>query len=91
MSKNEDPELNPEDISQFTIPETFLARLYDFTGSSEQNRGFCLAFVNQEGQVSVIHKAESQIIDLGLRKALEKFLIDLEESEGRMDISGEGE
>mgnify|MGYP006226705697 CR=1 FL=1 len=87
MNKKDDPNFNPEDITEFCIPDSFLKRLYDFTGSSEKDRGFCLAYVNQIGQVMVIQKAESQIIDLGLRKAIEKFLIDMEESEGRMDIN----
>jgi hypothetical protein len=86
MNKEEHPDFDPEEINSFCIPESFLKRLYDFTGSSEKDRGFCLAYVNQLGQVMVIQKAESQIIDLGLRKAIEKFLIDMEEAEGRMDI-----
>lgn len=90
--KEEQPSYNPdENMGDFTIPQTFLERLYDFTGSSENDRGFCLAYVNQSGQVMIMQKAESQIIDLGLRKGLEKFLIDMEESEGRMDINGNEE
>lgn len=92
MKEDNDPEFDPnEEIINFTLPESFLKRLYDFTGSSANDRGFCLAYVNQEGQVMVMQKAESQIIDLGLRKGLEKFLIDMEESEGRMDITGNEE
>lgn len=88
MKNSEEPEFDPDkDLADFTIPEAFIRRLYDFTGSSHSDRGFCLAYVNQQGQVMIMHKAESQIIDLGLRKALEKFLIDMEESEGRMDIN----
>ena len=88
----ENSEFNPdEEIQNFALPESFLRRLYDFTGSSSNDRGFCLAYVNQEGQVMVMQKAETQIIDLGLRKGLEKFLIDMEESEGRMDITGNEE
>ena len=88
MKNSEDPEFDPNaNMDDFTIPDTFVRRLYDFTGSTHSDRGFCLAYVNQHGQVMVMHKAESQIIDLGLRKALEKFLIDMEESEGRMDIA----
>jgi len=89
MKQENESDFNPEEeISSFTLPESFLKRLYDFTGSSSKDRGFCLAYVNQVGQVMVMQKAESQIIDLGLRKGLEKFLIDMEESEGRMDITG---
>ncbi|NDG53685.1 MAG: hypothetical protein EBY39_11785 [Flavobacteriia bacterium] len=78
-------EFDPEDIQNFAIPESLLNQLYEFTGSSINDRGFCLAYVSQGGEVMVIHKADTQIVDLGLRKALEKYLIDLEESEGRSD------
>jgi len=83
MSKEEfDPEeFDPEQIEQFAIPKSMLERLYDFTGSTNKDRGFCLSYVTQSGEVMVIHKADSQIIDLGLRKGLEKYLIELEESE----------
>ncbi len=86
MSTDDETNFNPDEINQFAIPESYLKRLYDFTGSSDKDRGFMLAYVNQEGQVMIIQKSESQIIDLGLRKGMEKFLIDMEESEGRMDI-----
>ena len=81
-------EFNPDDISSFVLPETFLKRLYEFTGSSPSDRGFLLAYVNQEGQVMIVQNAESHVVDLGLRKAVEKYLIDMEEAEGRIDIPG---
>lgn len=86
MNIDDETNFNPDEINQFAIPESYLKRLYDFTGTSDKDRGFMLAYVNQEGQVMIMQKAESQIIDLGLRKGVEKFLIDMEESEGRMDI-----
>lgn len=79
--------INPEEIEKFALPESFLKRLYDFTGTSVRDRGFCLAYVNQAGMVMIIQKSESQIIDLGLRKGMEKFLLDMEESEGRVDFT----
>lgn len=90
MKEDNDERFEPENMYNFAIPESFLKRLYDFTGSSTHDRGFCLAYVDQSGQVMVMQKAETQIIDLGLRKGLEKFLIEMEESEGRVDIQ-EGE
>tara|TARA_B100002019_G_scaffold105490_1_gene90666 strand:- start:1207 stop:1482 length:276 start_codon:yes stop_codon:yes gene_type:complete len=83
-------DFDPEDITNFSVPESMLEQLYEFTGSSTNDRGFCLAYVSQGGQVLVIHKADTQIVDLGLRKALEKYLIDLEESEGRSDLTDLG-
>jgi hypothetical protein len=82
-------EADPDNIEQFNIPASMIEQLFEFTGSTEDNRGFILAHVNQAGDVVVCQRVESQIIDLGLRKALEKYLVDLEDSEGRIDLTGE--
>ena len=76
---NED--FNEQNLPRFNLPESFLEQLFEFSGSTDGNRGFVLAFVNQDGEPMVYTKADNQIIDLGLRKALEKYLIQLEESE----------
>lgn len=82
-------EADPENIQAFNLPPSLVEQLFDFTGSTEENRGFILSYVNQGGDVVICQKVESQIIDLGLRKALEKYLVDIEDSEGRIDLSGE--
>ena len=69
------------EFPSFVLPEAFLNQLFEFSGSTEGNRGFILAFVNQEGEPMVYTKADSQIIELGLRKAMEKYIIESEESE----------
>ena len=74
-------EFNESDLPSFVLPESFLNQLFEFSGSTEGNRGFMLTFVNQSGEPMVYTKADSQIIELGLRKAMEKYIIDSEESE----------
>jgi len=73
-------ENNREDIFQFSIPESFLEKMYEFTGNGDDG-GFILAYVNQEGKAMINCKIGSQIIEMGLRKALERFLEDLEMGE----------
>ena len=68
------------DSSQFVIPESFLEKMYEFTGNGEDG-GFILAYVNQRGKAMINCKIGSQIIEMGLRKALERFLEDLEMGE----------
>ena len=72
----EDPQ-----FADFVLPEPFLDQLFEFSGSTEGNRGFLLAFVNQKGDPMVFSRSDNQIIDMGLRKALEKYLLDSEEAE----------
>ena len=70
-----DEEFNPGKI--FGVPESFLDKMYEFTGNGEDG-GFILAYVNQQGKPMIQCKISSQIIEMGLRKALEKFLGDME-------------
>jgi hypothetical protein len=72
--------LEENDINSphFTIPESYLDKMYEFTGNGDDGGGFILAYVNTEGKPMINCKIGSQIIEMGLRKALERFLEDLE-------------
>lgn len=74
-------DFNHDDLPNFVLPESFLKQLFDFSGSTDGNRGFILAFVNQDGSPVVYTKADNEITEMGLRKALEKYIIQIEESE----------
>ena len=54
--------------------------MFEFTGNGEEG-GFILAYVNQDGKAMIQCKISSQIIEMGLRKALERFLEDMEMGE----------
>ena len=64
----------------FSVPESFLDKMFEFTGNGEEG-GFILAYVNQDGKAMIQCKISSQIIEMGLRKALERFLQDMEMGE----------
>lgn len=68
-------------LENFILPESFLEQLFEFSGSTDGNRGILLAFVNQEGSPLIYSKADNQIVEMGLRKAVEKYLLDSEEAE----------
>tara|TARA_R110002020_G_scaffold86144_3_gene212402 strand:- start:3936 stop:4196 length:261 start_codon:yes stop_codon:yes gene_type:complete len=78
MNNDNDEEFSME---KFQLPESFLEQLFEFSGSTDGNRGILLAFVNQEGSPMIFSKADNQIIEMGLRKAVEKYLLDSEEAE----------
>jgi len=78
---------NPDSDFHFQMPEEFLDKLYEFTGCSEGQAGFVLSYVDDEGKAMVYSRASSQIVEMGLRKALEKYLIQMEEGETSLDIS----
>jgi hypothetical protein len=73
--------------SKFEIPNNFLENLYELTGDNKGNSGFVLSYVDDSGRAMVVSKYSSQIIEMGLRKSLEKYLIQMEEGEASVDIS----
>lgn len=77
MSNN----IDPENLNIFSIPEAMLEKLFEFTGDADHSKGFILAYVDQQGKPMVYTRSQNQIIEMGLRKALEKYLISLEEAE----------
>ena len=80
-------DIDPDNLPSFQIPEQFLDQLFEFTGSGEdQSKGFMLCYTDQGGNPMILSKVGTQIVEMGLRKALEKYLIQIEEA----DISIEG-
>lgn len=74
MSEN----IDPENLGDFIMPDSMLEKLFELSGDENQGKGFILAFVDQSGKPIVFTKTQNQIIEMGLRKALERYL---EESE----------
>ena len=81
-------DIDPDNLESFAIPESMLDQLFDFSGDAEHSKGFILAFVTQEGKPLVFTKTQNQIVEMGLRKALEKYLVGLEESESMLNLDG---
>lgn len=82
MSENDsNQDFNENDLPEFVLPSSFLDQLFEFSGSTDGNKGFLLAFVNQNGSPVVYTKADNQIIEMGLRKAIERYIIESEEAE----------
>lgn len=74
-----DNDINPEALPEFQMPRNLLNQIYEFTGSSEENKGFMLVFVDQNGSPQIMTQACSQILEMGLRKATEDYLTEYSE------------
>ena len=85
----DDSGLDPEALPEFALPESFLDQLFEFTGSSNANKGFVLVYTDQNGRPMVYSRTDSQIIEMGLRKSMEKYLIDVESAEGILNLRDE--
>lgn len=68
-------DINPEELEDFYLPESLLKEIYNLTGEFDGNSGFILACVGQEGKPFIYSKFSNEIIELGIRKALEEYLM----------------
>ena len=85
-------DIDPDNLPSFQIPQDLLEKLYEFTGSStDSSKGFLMAYVDQNGSPMIFCRAGSQIVEMGIRKALEKYLIEIENADTPFDINGEQE
>ena len=81
---------NQENFKSFKIPENYFNKLFEFTGSSdESSKGFIVAYVNQEGCPLIYTKIASPIVQMGLIKALENYLDDMNNSDDGIDMASE--
>lgn len=81
--------IDPENLERFNLPESMITQLFEFSGSTGGDSGFILSYVNQEGLPSIITKANSPIIEMGLRKALEQYLEQISAQEIHLDPSND--
>jgi hypothetical protein len=79
-------DIDPEELPEFTMPAQMLEQLYSFTGNGEDTQGLIVAFVAQNGAPAIISRHSSSIVDMGLRKALEQYLEDMEKSSSSIDL-----
>lgn len=84
--------IDPDNLPAFQIPQDLLEKLYEFSGnSSECSKGFLMAYTDQNGAPMIFCRAGSQIVEMGIRKALEKYLIEIENVDSPFDINGDQE
>jgi hypothetical protein len=86
----EEEPIDPDNLPHFHIPENFLDQLYDFTGGPETGGGYVLSYVDDRGKPLVYSRTSSQIVEMGLRKAIEKYLLEVEEGETSFDFTEDG-
>lgn len=66
--------MSVNDNIEFAIPENFLDKLYELTGSVERYKGFILVYSNEKGNPIIFNKCESHLVEMGLIKTLEGYL-----------------
>ena len=85
-------DIDPDNLPTFQMPESFMNKLFELTGNEiEKNRGFVLSYVSHDGRPMVYARSETQIIEMGLRKALEKYLAEMERAEDAQNLNSEND
>jgi hypothetical protein len=84
--------IDPNNLQTFQFPPELLEKIYELSGDvNESSKGFMLAFADQSGAPMIFSKCGSQIVDMGIRKALEKYLIEIENVDSPFDINDDQE
>jgi hypothetical protein len=78
-----------ENFKQFKIPENYFNKLYEFSGSDESSKGFIVAYVSQDGCPMIYTKVANPIVEMGLVKALEKYLDEVDKEQNSIDMTDE--
>jgi len=66
--------MNVDDNMEFAIPQNFLDKLYELTGSADKYKGFLLVYSNEKGNPIIFNKCKSHLIEMGLIKTIESYL-----------------
>jgi len=69
--------MKEEDI-EFSIPENFIDKLYEFSGGVDKYKGFILVLCTENGSPTIYTKYDSSIVELGLKKTLSDFSLEKE-------------
>jgi hypothetical protein len=85
-------DIDPDNLPIFQLPEPFLNKIFELTGNeSDKNKGFVLSYVAHDGRPMVYARSETQIVEMGLRKALERYLTEMERAEDAQNLNSENE
>ena len=85
----ETDDIDPGSLDEFQLPESILHQLFEFTGCTDGDSGFILAYVSQNGSPAIVTKACSPIVEMGIRKALEQYLEQVASNESAIDLGDE--
>lgn len=61
-------------FKEFQIPPTFFDKLYEFTGASENTRGFILFYVSGKDEPMVRSSFRNSLVELALLKTVSDYV-----------------
>jgi len=73
----------------FQVPKTYIEQIYELSGDADKYKGMFLLFLSEEGTPVIYCKYDSQIVEFGVRKALEKYLDHMDGQETSLSFEGD--
>lgn len=67
--------MTEDENMEFSIPDNFLNKIYEFSGGADKNKGIILALCSESGEPTIYSQYESTVVELGLKSALSNFLV----------------
>lgn len=81
------PKNKIKEIPQFEMPSNFIEQIYELSGNADKYKGVLLAYVSEDGSPVIYCKYDSQVVEFGVRKALEKYLQNSDNAESAYNIA----
>ena len=75
------PEDQLPETTMFEMPTNIIEQVYELSGNADKYKGVVLAYLSDDGSPVIYSKFDSQIVELGMRKALGQYLQSLDDSE----------
>lgn len=85
------PKNKLKEMLKFEMPSNFIEQVYELSGNADKHKGVLLAYVSEDGAPVIYSKYDSQIVEFGMRKALEKYLISIDEAESSFSLGNSQE
>lgn len=70
--------------SSFRIPDAFLQKLYELTGSQDQYKGFLLFCFDAKGKFTPLLAKKDPVIEMALIRGIEEWLDKINSGESMM-------
>jgi hypothetical protein len=70
-----------KEMSKFQMPPNLIDQLYELSGNADKYKAIVLGYISEDGVPLIYAKYDSQVVEFGMRKALEKYLENADSSE----------
>lgn len=70
-----------KEMSKFQMPPNLIDQLYELSGNADKYKAIVLGYISEDGVPLIYAKYDSQVVEFGMRKAIEKYLENADSNE----------